>query len=60
MYEPLELSNEQGAAFEAERDRFHGQLIKAHQIIQSKQTELIELLSMEKPDRTSISSKQCG
>jgi Spy/CpxP family protein refolding chaperone len=57
-YKALGLSGEQRSAFEAERDRFHSQLTKAHQTIQSKQTELIDLLSMEKPDRAFITSKQ--
>jgi len=57
-YKALGLSGEQLSAFEAERNRFHDQMTKAHQAIQSKQTELIDLLSMEKPDRISIISKQ--
>jgi len=57
-YKALGLSGEQRSAFEAERDRFHGQLTKAHQTIRFKRTELIDLLSMEKPDRASITSKQ--
>jgi len=57
-YEALDLSNEQRAAFEAERDRFHGQMIEIRQVIRSKQAELIHLLAMEKPDRAAINSKQ--
>jgi Spy/CpxP family protein refolding chaperone len=57
-YKALGLSGQQRSAFEAERDHFHGQLAKAHQTMQSKQAELIVLLSMEKPDRASLISKQ--
>jgi hypothetical protein len=35
-YEALDLSNEQCTAFEAEGDRFHGQLMEIRQTIRPK------------------------
>jgi Spy/CpxP family protein refolding chaperone len=57
-YKALGLSGQQRSTFEIQRDRFHSQLTKAHQTIRFKRTELIDLLSMEKPERASITSIQ--
>jgi uncharacterized membrane protein len=57
-YESLDLSKEQQLVFDAERDRFHGQMMETRQSIRSKQDELIQLLFAEKPDHTVIYSKQ--
>jgi Spy/CpxP family protein refolding chaperone len=57
-YEALGLSAGQRAVFETERNRFHNQLRKTRQTIQSKQAELIHLLSMQAPDRAAVDSTQ--
>ena len=57
-YEALGLSARQRAAFEAERVRFHSQLLQTQEAIRSKQKELIRLLSIKNPDRAAISAQQ--
>lgn len=57
-YETLGLSARQRAEFEAERDRFHSQLMQTRQAIRTKQEELIRLLSAQNPDRGAISAQQ--
>ena len=57
-YEALDLSSQQRALFEAERNRFHSQLMEIRQSIYSKHEKLIRLLSVEKPDRAAISAQQ--
>lgn len=57
-YHALDLTSEQRAVFEAQRDRFHGFLMESRQAIRSRQAELIHLLSAQKPERAAIASKQ--
>ena len=57
-YEVLGLSARQRALFEAERDRFHSQLLHTQQAIRSEQDGLIRLLSVQNPDRGAIGARQ--
>jgi len=58
LYEELHLNREQLDRFRPARDRFHVFVNKQGLEIKAKQLELIDLLSMEHPDRLAIDAKQ--
>ena len=54
----LDLSADQLARCEAERDNFHARLQESGQEIKEKQVELIDLLAMSDPHQQAIEAKQ--
>ena len=58
LFLQLDLTPEQLARFEAERDKFHARLQELGQEIKTKQIELIELLGAAPPNQQEIENKQ--